>query len=894
MQPEAESMNKAGEGIFLDWPACFQAGVHVVGGKGWNLGRLARYGFPLPVGGVLTTIAYVKFIEHNRLRETIKDVANTVTIANLGEIDIQAQLEALQNTFMHGSIPPHLRESLLSGLTTLGIREKPLAVRSSASCEDSAEASFAGIHDSFLNVQGPDDVIAAIKGCYASLWSTRAVAYRRKMGICDFDVAPAVVIMEMVQAEAAGVAFSCDPRSGREDLLLINANFGLGESVVAGTVEPDEYSLEIDLRYPLPQIKSKRIGGKKGMTVAGKEGGTEFVESTEHMRDQVLSDTDIAILGLLVQRVFAALGEGVRHQDVEWVLAGGQFILVQARPVTTLPRHLPPELKTRPEYWSNGNFRDAMPMVLSTVSWSPLKHALNAILDAPYKEGGYPILEGMQHARMFQGRAYYNLSVAQWNNYDAFGIPPKDTNINLGGHQPEIQINDDKPFHGIRGWKRTGRTVKVLLALEGAKRKAHASFARVQKLTEDLMKKDFKGLDDRGLLIEYSEIAKIFMDFAPKFGLLACASGNIKFLINVLEKGFPGKGNALATALMAGNSEITSAAQGYRLMAMAEMAHQDADARSFFTAEPFTPLSWEKELSDNSPFKQSFRAFLLEYGHRGVYEVEIMNPRWREDPSYLLHVIRNTINTADLGKIKVQQMDKAESAWREIRRRLPTHRRLLVNFLAKQTGKGAELRETSKSVYVMSLEPLRKILLEAGSRLKERGIINVQSDVFHSDWHELISILRGDWNGQGLNTLIEERKFRRTELEKLSPPDLFIADTPQYSEQTPDCSGGALSGLGVAAGRGSGPVNIVRHPDEGRKLVQGDILVAPSTDPAWTPLFLRASGIVMETGGHLSHGAIVAREYGIPAVVNIPGVLQVLSDGQQVTVDGDSGKVYLN
>jgi pyruvate,water dikinase len=484
--------------------------------------------------------------------------------------------------------------------------------------------------------------------------------------------------------------------------------------------------------------------------------------------------------------------------------------------------------------------------------------------------------------------------MAQWNNYDAFGVLPKDTNTNLGGHQPEIPVDDDKPYRGIRGWKKIGRAVKVLLAVEGAKRKAHSSFAHVQDLTKALMEKDFRGLDDRELLIEYSDIVKIFMDFAPKFGLLACASGNIMFLIKELEKDFPGKGNALATAIMAGSAEITSAAQGYRLVELAEMARQDSGTRGFFAAEPFNPLSWEEELSANSPFKQSFREFLSEYGHRGIYEVEIMNPRWREDPSYLLDVIRNTINTADLDKIRVRQKDTSEYAWREIKRKLPLHRRLLVNFLVRQSGKGAEMREMSKSIYVMSLEPLRKILLETGSRFKERGIIKERSDVFHSAWHELLSILRGDWNGNELKTLIEERKARRTEFEKLSPPDLFIGDTPQSFVKYPHCSGKALSGLGVAAGRGDGPVRIVRHPGEGIKLVQGDILVAPSTDPAWTPLFLRASAIVMETGGHLSHGAIVAREYGIPAVVNIPGVLQILSDGQQITVDGDVGKIFLS
>jgi pyruvate,water dikinase len=406
-------MKNVEQDIFLGWPESFLAGAQVVGGKGWNLGRLHRYGLIIPHGGVLTTTAYEYFIDHNRLREAVKNVAATVTIDNLQSIGTNSQLVALRERILQGTIPPRIAETLHIKLSNSGILRKPLAVRSSASCEDSSMASFAGIHDSFLNVQSQDEVIEAIKGCYASLWSTRAVAYRRKMGADDFDIAAAVVIMEMVQAEAAGVAFSCDPRSGREDLLLINANFGLGESVVTGTVEPDEYSLEIDLRYPLPQIKAKRIGAKKGMTVAGKNGGTEFVENAGQMTKQVLSDSDIARLGLLVQRVFAALGDGVQHQDVEWVFGGGEFILVQARPVTMLQRYTSPGLKTRPEYWSNGNFRDAAPMVLSTVNWSSLKHALKEVLDAPFKRVATRSWRGCSMVGYFRDVC---ISTCRWHN----------------------------------------------------------------------------------------------------------------------------------------------------------------------------------------------------------------------------------------------------------------------------------------------------------------------------------------------------------------------------------------------------------------------------------------------------------------------------------------------
>jgi hypothetical protein len=293
--------------------------------------------------------------------------------------------------------------------------EKSLAVRSSAT----AGTSFAGIYQSFLNVRGMDNLLSAVKGCYASLWTPRAVAYRRKMKIRDDEVLQAVVILEMVAAEAAGVGFTCYPRSGREDVALISANFGLGESVVNGAVEPDEYQLNYLLK-----ITQKTIGRKEGTTVFGKDGGTEFIKSAGLQEDQVLADNDIRKLGLLIQRVFYALGLGEQHQDIEWVFDGEEFVLVQARPVTALPRYTCEGIKNQPDMWSNANFRDVIPMVLSTLSWSFLRNGLDMLLSVVFEATDYPLPPGLRHVRLYQGRAYLNVSLLQWLNFDVLGIAP--------------------------------------------------------------------------------------------------------------------------------------------------------------------------------------------------------------------------------------------------------------------------------------------------------------------------------------------------------------------------------------------------------------------------------------------------------------------------------------
>ena len=471
------------------------------------------------------------------------------------------------------------------------------------------------------------------------------------------------------------------------------------------------------------------------------------------------------------------------------------------------------------------------------------------------------------------------------------GAAPREINETIGGHQPEIEINEKKPFAGIKGCKRLGRLLKFIIIYQKTRKNTKKSFDNMDGVTRDLLKENFKSLADKDFINKSAEIRSATMEFAPVF--MFCATSLMAPLEKALEKIFPDKGKAMANALMAGSADITSAQHGYRLVEMAEIARGDAAARRFFSSETFNPLLWEKELPEESPFKQSLQNFLEEYGHRGVYEVDIINPRWREDPSYLLNIIRNTIETADLSKIKARQNEKADEAWRGVNQRIPFYMRVLIKYLLKQAQKGAELREMAKSVFIKIFEPFRFMLQEIGHSFAKKGILLEPADIYHCAWNEIISILQGDWDGRGLDVLVAERKARRKEMEALSPPDLIIDEAPHFAEPVTRSSGNVLTGMGVAAGRASGAARLIYHPDEGAKLQAGDVLVAPSTDPGWTPLFLMVSAIVMETGGGGSHGSIVAREYGIPAVVNVPGVMKVIKDSQLITVDGDEGKIYL-
>ena len=322
-------MNKQGEKYFLNWDEAFNSTAAQVGGKGHNLARLHRYGFQIPAGGVLTSMVYRDFLESNGLSDHIFAVAS-IKAESVLDPAIEKILKEIRENISNGQVPEICIQELSKQLKFLKLADKPVAVRSSATAEDSAKASFAGVHESFLNIRGLANIIKAIKDCYGSLWTPSAVAYRRKMGYPDDKVAAAVVIMELIPAAASGVSFSCDPHSGRSDLMTMNANFGLGESVVSGSIEPDEYVLHSI--STLPEIIDRKIGSKKQYTRLKPESGTELVSTGEETKNrQVLEEGRIIELGLLTLRVYESLGEGTVNQDIEWVFDGKQFFIVQAR-----------------------------------------------------------------------------------------------------------------------------------------------------------------------------------------------------------------------------------------------------------------------------------------------------------------------------------------------------------------------------------------------------------------------------------------------------------------------------------------------------------------------------------------------------------------------------------
>ncbi|HJV84933.1 MAG TPA: PEP/pyruvate-binding domain-containing protein [Noviherbaspirillum sp.] len=866
----------------LDWKTAV-AGSQEAGGKGWQLGLLARYGLPVPDGFVIPAT----------ICRTVMDAAGiTARLAGMADAQPDEALLARCRTDVAAHVfPEELKALLQYELERRGWNDLPLAVRSSATCEDSAQASFAGIHLSRLNVRGVDALIDAVRDVWASLWTPHAAVYRARFGIAARDAAMAVVVMPLLPAKAAGIAFSCDPRSGRDDQVILHAHWGLGEALVAGEADGDEYRLQEDLLDTRLAVIERRIGGKARRTVVRAEGGTDTVDTPAAERTQaVLTDAQALELGELVRDAAFALDFGRPFYDVEWVWDGARFWIVQARPVTAMARNTYPGIAGQPTIWSNGNTRDVMPLPQSALDWCSMRRLVNTILEQGYRCAGYPLLPGGQRAALHKGRLYLNLSMMMWEAWDGFGVTPKIINDMAGGHQPEITV---PPAHFGDGLRRIPRLVRYVRNTLAIRRKAQQIADRAREHVDVWerapLPDDFRTCRD--LIFERSRTGRN----QPELGLLQGASGaSLTLLVEHLAKYLPGQAYTTATALLAGGEPSVTAQQSYELAALAELASSDDAVRAWLTDPQRDDHAW-RAWDEAHPFRRRFHAFLDKYGHRAVYESYWRQPRWREAPGYLLDNIASLLDV-DTAAMRARQQQAREEAWRKVRECLPWHARLRLKSLLADATRDCNQRELARSSLVVLTTGMRPLFLHVGRKLVEAGTLAQPEHVFELTLSEVGRALEGRIPANGIAARVADRLALREQWETDHAPDvIFEGGTAAHVGATQSQQGDADTWMGVAVGAGlaRGIARVIHNPAEGTRLEKGDILVAPSTDPAWTPLFLKAGGLVMETGGYLSHGAIVAREFAVPAVVNLPGILRRVKDGDMLEVDGGTGRVRL-
>ncbi|MDN5935494.1 MAG: phosphoenolpyruvate-utilizing protein, partial [Nitrosospira sp.] len=834
----------------------------------WQLARLKQFGLPVPEGLVISA-------EWRRLHDGA------------------------------AALSPELSGALREALATRGWLNKPLAVRSSAAREDSAKASFAGIYRSCLNVCGMEQVEAAICEVWASLWSPAAIAYRQKLGLVHgvrgAHVAGAagtpdmaVIIMPLLPAIASGIAFTCDPISGRDDRLVIHAQWGLGESLVGGQTTGDEYVFAEDPLDDHWMLFRQQMGGKAAKAVVRPEGGTAMVSTSATQAGAFVLSPDQALhLAELLRDAAVALDFTHPFYDLEWVWDGDQFWLTQARPVTGRPRYTYPALQTQPACWTRGNTCEVVPDPLSPIDWSSARKMVNALLVQGCLLAGYPLLPGVQRAGLFHGRLYLELSLLQWEYFDALGVVPKVVNALIGGRQPEIAIS--APSLGSR-LARLRRVLRYMLRSPARRRRGARAVERAM-VEAGRWRKQATAEDAAGLRAEILYQFRVVRGAIDLFFLQSSGGGSLSMLVEQLDKYFPGEGYALATALLAGGEPSVTARQSYDLMALARLSQASAGEG---VGEASGGCQHRRH-RQNPEFERAFNAFLEHYGHRGLYESYFRNPRWREAPEYLLSSLAQ-LAEVDEAALRARQQAAVADALARIETGAPFWKRAFIQWLAKAAHQEGNQREAARSALIAYTEPVRLILLAAGRYLAGHGVLAQEADIFQLMLSEILRALDGDISAAGVRARVADRNKLFEKWSREIAPGVVVEasrhstggwQAPAPGAVAPANNSRRYQGMPTGTGRARGKACLLRHPSDGFKLQPGDILVAPSTDPGWTPLFLRAGGLVVEAGGYLSHGAIVAREFAIPAVVNLPGILASIKDGDMVEVDGMSGIVTL-
>ena len=895
----------------------------VVGGKAANLGELTSAGLPVPPGFCLTTAAYRLALVDTGLEEVfaaLKEASTSgseasgsqpgVDSAGLGrfsEIAVRAR-----SLVLDAGLPAGIAEAVRSAYEALG-HNVPVAVRSSATAEDLPFASFAGQQDTFLNIVGVDPVLDAVSRCWASLWTDRAVTYRTTNGIDHATVALAVVVQEMVDSTTAGVMFTANPVTGNRHETVIDASPGLGEAVVSGAVNPDHYVVE----PRRGEIVSRTLGDKHVEIRAVPGGGTERLErSHQALLDDpapqpCLSDGQVLALATLGREVQEHYGA---PQDTEWAIdAAGKLWLTQARPITTL---YPQTTRTPPApgehaflnfSLAQGLTRPLTPMGLAGIRLIASCVAKTAAFDVPDPRSGPPPYYEAGQRIFFDLTAVLRSRVGRAIVPRVFDVMEARSATLMRGlfDDPRFTVITKTPLKLIRHVGPVAAKYRVPESvLRGLFRPA-AAMKRVERINAEL-RTTLAVPREATSHQRLGHVQRILGDevFATVPQVLPLPALGFAMLALVRRLlGGQAPYDQLQTVIRGLPNNVTTE-MDLALWQLASDIRKDPDAVASMVGRTAVELVEQYREADLPPVAQSgVEAFLRTYGHRAVAEIDLGMPRWSDDPTHILGVVANYLRLGEGAETPDRQFIRAareadEQVARFVARaraKSPLHA-VIVRTALDRTRRFAGLRELPKYNLVLGLSAAREQLLLIGNELAAAHRIENAEDVFFLDLDDVEVALAGD----DLRDVVADRRaVYEQELRRRHIPRVLLSDGTE-PEATAGGSGGkqrpgtappgTLSGSPASAGLVSAPARVIMDP-VGAHLEPGEILVAPSTDPGWTPLFLTAGGLVMEMGGPNSHGAVVAREYGIPAVVGVPDATSRIRTGQHITVDGAAGTV---
>jgi rifampicin phosphotransferase len=841
-----------------------------VGGKGVNLGELSKIpGIQVPEGFCVTTYAFKKSLEKNETIYTLLDELVRLTIKDLDRIKEISQ--KLRNMIVNVEIPSDIESAISHYLSQLG-ETSAFAVRSSATLEDLPQASFAGQHDTFLNVLGKNAILQHIKKCWASLFTERAVMYRIQNGFDHRQVYLSVIVQRMVFPQASGILFTADPISGNRKILSIDASFGLGEAIVSGVVSPDNYKVKDNC------IIDKKIAVKSLVMYSKKGGGTETKEIHPNEKNsQTLTDPQIlqlARIGRQIENYFGC------PQDLEWCLADDTFYIVQSRPITTLFPIPQVDDQKNHVYISVGHqqmMTDPMkPLGLSfylLTTNAPMRIAAGRLFVDVTQHLSSPLQRDMLLKNAGQSDPLMKDALETIIRRNYIETIPGDMKL-PNGH-PNLQA--EKELHPS--------IVTELI---------QQNQSSIESLKQQIRYKS--GLDLFDFILE--DIQHLKKSLSQSLGAIMAAFNATAWLNENLEK-WLGEKNVADILSQSVPNNITSE-MGLSLMDVADVIRPYPEVIQYLrNAKDTEFLQHLDRLDGGKECRNAIEAFLHKYGMRCSGEIDITRTRWSENPLILVPMILSNMENFEPNASKqkfeqgrqaalkkeqeilerLKQLPDGEQKAKDTKRQIHT----LRNFIG--------YREYPKYFMISRYFIYKQALLKEAEVLVKEKIIREKEDIYYLSFDELKEAVRT----KKLNhEMIRKRKEDYKLYEMLTPPRVITSDgeiiTGEYKRENMPAN--AVVGLPVSSGVIEGRARVVLNMEDAN-LEKDDILVTTFTDPSWTPLFVTIKGLVTEVGGLMTHGAVIAREYGIPAVVGVQNATKLIKDGQKIRVNGTEGYIEL-
>ncbi len=860
--------------LTLDSP---QAVLEQVGGKGASLARMAAAGLPVPAGFHITTDAYRRFLEENHLGGRIlAEVAgvNEHTTPDQASARIQSLIEA-------GTMPGEIATAIRQQYEKLGA-DMPVAVRSSATAEDLPEMSFAGQLETYLNVRGGNAVIDAVKRCWASLWTGRAIDYRQRQRIRSEDIGIAVVVQQLVPAQAAGVAFTANPVTGSREELIINAAWGLGEAVVSGQVTPDT----IVVNKKTGAIASQEIASKEVMTARSEEGIHEEPVPVNKRKRAALAPTQAAELARLGVKIEELYGQAM---DIEWAMCGGQIFIVQARPVTALPAsRATPDWKVPREgrqYW-RVSVAELLPDPLSPMFATLALPLWNQALEQMAQSRRIQILTGEVGLVTIHEYVYYDFSFNAWQT------------VRMLAALPVL----------IQRFIRIQRSARA--------RWMEETLPHYANVTRTWAGRDLSAVPILEILAGTRAIVEAAANYYVSIQtILGGANASEAIFTNLYNRLIKRKNDPPALTFLLGfDSTPIRAEKSLYNLAMWARVHSNLAEFLARTSSKDIAATYESQCPPGvnreiwGEFTVCLAEHLRRFGHV-VYDLDFAKSLPAEDPAALMETLKYFIagqgrNPHERQAASAVARDQATEA---LLARLGGLRRRLFTRVLRWAQRWAPLREEALADVGLGWPVLRRIFREVGRRMAAAGALTEADEVFWLKWEEVEAAARAldaHHPMQNYCRAIAERGETWKQAHAVAPPAVLPIKgggrlfglnisrwLPARAGQT---ASNMFKGIGASPGRVTGKACVIRGPEEFGQMKPGDILVAKITTPAWTPLFALASGIVTDVGGPLSHSSIVAREYGVPAVLGTGLATHRIRSGQRITVDGNGGVVTLD